>query len=489
MSDTLEMMGSEHAEADGLAHSIAAAGLQVSQAADELREAAERLMRAEDQAAQAEARAHTAQEQLEQGATKNAELLEMLQAAREGQTEADERRRRAEDRVADLEAASHEVEATVQEARTRAEEAEATAREAEARAGRAEEQLALVAAQNAELLTLVERAQEERADGDEEARHARQRLDEETERANALEQRLRDLEARMQETAAEVPAAPVTLIVADEERSALRESVAAEVRRPLTSILGLALALKHADGASPDAKDMVRQLATNARKLDRLVGQMLDLDKIEKGTFVPNRRRTDLEAMVRRVIEESQDLAKRDVHIEAEHVAIGVDPQLTEQMVDALLANAAKRTAPGNPVWVKIQAESGGVVIAVEDTGAEVPDGLRSAMFAALGDSGPAHGPRGSTGLSLLARLAEVHGGSAWVEERPGGGASFRVFLADQDGEASSPGATGRPLALVRDPDRGVEAPEATPETDGHDEDTGGGGLPDLQGLREILTS
>jgi hypothetical protein len=52
-------------------------------------------------------------------------------------------------------------------------------------------------------------------------------------------------------------------------------------------------------------------------------------------------------------------------------------------------------------------------------------------MVAALSDEGPAarHKPRGATGLTLLARLAEIHGGRAWVEEHPGGGASFRVFL------------------------------------------------------------
>jgi hypothetical protein len=121
------------------------------------------------------------------------------------------------------------------------------------------------------------------------------------------------------------------------------------------------------------------------------------------------------------------------MRIEAEHVAIEVDPALTEQMVDTLLSNAGRRTAPGNPVWVKVSSDQGGVVIAVDDTGPEVPPGLRGAMVAAIGDKGPAarQRPRGATGLSLLSRLAEIHGGRAWVEERPGGGASFRVFLPD----------------------------------------------------------
>ena len=55
-------------------------------------------------------------------------------------------------------------------------------------------------------------------------------------------------------------------------------------------------------------------------------------------------------------------------------------------------------------------------------------------MFA-LTDEDPSsrRKPRGATGLPLLARLAELHGGRAWVEERSGGGASFRVFLPSAD--------------------------------------------------------
>ena len=88
MSDTETM---DMLEADGLARRIAVAGLQVSQAADELQQAAERLMNAEELARDAEIRAHVAEGQLEQGATKNAELLDMLQKTREDQTDADER--------------------------------------------------------------------------------------------------------------------------------------------------------------------------------------------------------------------------------------------------------------------------------------------------------------------------------------------------------------------------------------------------------------
>lgn len=357
MGDTLEMM--DAVDADGLARKIAVAGLQVSQAADELQQAAERLMTAESQARDSETRAHVAEEQLSQSATKSAELLGMLEHARENQTEAEERMRRAEERLG----------ITMERARL------------------LEEQMAHMQAQ------------------------------------------VTELKGRLAETEA---APPRVTVIVDEERSGLQEAIAAEVRRPLTSILGLTLAMKHADTGSPDGRDMIRQLATNARKLDRLVGEMLDLDRIANGTFTPNRRRTDVEALVRRVVEESPDLANRDVHVSAEHVALEVDPALTEQMVETLLANAGRRTTPGNPVWVKVLPEDGGATIAVEDMVSEVPTGLRQALFASMQDGhGEPSRARGGTGLSLLSRFAELHGGKAWVEERPGGGASFRVFLPD----------------------------------------------------------
>jgi K+-sensing histidine kinase KdpD len=355
MADTMESMESTRPDIapDGLARNIAVVGLSISQAADELQAAAERLMAAEEQAREAETRARVAEDQLAQGATTNAELLELLQTARENQTEADERSRRAEQRV----------------------------------------QIAI-------------------------------------ERARLLEEQMGELEGRL----VEAEAKPQVTVILDEERTELQEAIAAEVRRPLTSILGLTLALKHADTRTADGREMVKQLATNARKLDRLVGEMLNLDRIASGTFVPNLRRTDLEALVRRVVEESPDLANRDVRVETEHVAIEVDPALTEQMVETLLANAGRRTVPGSTVWVKVSSDPNGVVIAVDDTGPEVPPGLRQAMFAAAQDGGPVaqkdKRARGATGLSLLSRLADIHDGRAWVEERPGGGASFRVFLA-----------------------------------------------------------
>jgi signal transduction histidine kinase len=316
----------------------------------------------------------------------------------------------------------------LQQAAERLMSAEEQVHEAELRWRASDEQVAQAATKNAELLDMLQSAREGQSEADERCRRADQRLEVTLERVRILEEQIADLETKIEE--AEGIPSTVTVIVND-ERTALQEAIAAEVRRPLTSILGLTLALRHADPKSTEGKDMVKQLSTNARKLDRLVGEMLVLDEIANGSYQPNRRRTDLEALVRRVVEESPDLANRDVKIEAEHIAVEVDPALTEQMIETLLSNAGRRTAPGNPVRVKISSDQGGAVIAVDDTGPEVPPELRGDLSKALSEDRPGAGKKknGATGLSLLARLAEIHGGKAWVEERQGGGASFRVSL------------------------------------------------------------
>src|SRR5207237_1888680 len=85
----------------------------------------------------------------------------------------------------------------------------------------------------------------------------------------------------------------------------------------------------------------------------------------------------------------------------------------------------------GTPIWARVEEVAGGVVVAVEDAGPGVPEDLRESIFEAFrqGTQKDAASPGVGIGLSLVARFAELHGGRAWVEDRPGGGASFRVFL------------------------------------------------------------
>jgi signal transduction histidine kinase len=221
----------------------------------------------------------------------------------------------------------------------------------------------------------------------------------------------------------------------DEMKNTFLDAVSHELRTPLATVIGIALALKRAGPslAEEDTVDLVDRLVTNAGKLDRLLSDLLDLDRLSKGLVEPRRSRTDVAALVGRVASEWRQRSGRRLDVTAEPVVAWVDPAKVERVVENLLANADRHTTPDTPVWVMVARQDGGVLLAVEDAGGGVPQELRAALFEPFrqGPGAPAHAPGVGIGLSLVARFAELHGGRAWVQDRPGGGASFRVLLPD----------------------------------------------------------
>ena len=222
----------------------------------------------------------------------------------------------------------------------------------------------------------------------------------------------------------------------DEMKNTFLEAVSHDLRTPLTAILGSALTLEQSQLRIPsdDALDLVRRIATNARKLERLLGDLLDLDRLQRGIISPQRRPTDLAALVRRGVEETENLTGRQIEADAEAITVSVDAAKVERILENLLSNALRHTPSDARVWVRARAEGGGVSIVVEDEGPGVPDDHKLAVFEAFRQapgSSSGHSPGVGIGLSLVKRFAELHGGRAWVTDREGGGAAFRVFLPE----------------------------------------------------------
>jgi signal transduction histidine kinase len=108
---------------------------------------------------------------------------------------------------------------------------------------------------------------------------------------------------------------------------------------------------------------------------------------------------------------------------------------MISRIVENLLMNAARHTPPECQVWVKVLPEGDNVLIEVEDDGQGIPEEHRESIFEPF-EHGPmtsVHNPGVGIGLSLVARFAELHGGRVWVQDRDGGGASFRVLIPRGD--------------------------------------------------------
>jgi signal transduction histidine kinase len=118
-----------------------------------------------------------------------------------------------------------------------------------------------------------------------------------------------------------------------------------------------------------------------------------------------------------------------------------------ERIVENLLVNAVRHTPRGTPVRVSVTANEHGALIVVEDEGDGVPRELREKIFEEFrqGTDAPQPSPGVGVGLTLVRRFAEMHHGRAWVEEREGGGASFRVFLPNEH-----PAAPGTPTTVTK---------------------------------------
>jgi signal transduction histidine kinase len=225
----------------------------------------------------------------------------------------------------------------------------------------------------------------------------------------------------------------------NDQKTAILNAVSHDLRNPLTALLGAASVLERHDLDDRMRAELVEGIQVSGRKMFRLVDDLLDLDRLERGMGEPDRRDVDVREVLARVVEEERKAGGRDVALACpEGLREFVDPVQLERIVDNLILNAIKHTQ--GPVEVRADAGPAGLEMTVRDFGPGVPDELKTVVFE------PFRTGKGSTGigigLSLVARFAEQHGGRAWVEDAPGGGAAFRVELPGSTPAVSSAAAS-----------------------------------------------
>ncbi len=223
-------------------------------------------------------------------------------------------------------------------------------------------------------------------------------------------------------------------------KNAFLIAISHELRTPLTALVGFTTILE-AGGLPPERQvEVVQRIGTSTRRLEKLLLDLLDVERLSRGAVEPNRRTIGLYELVARTIEHTRATAGVHVQIPPD-ITADVDAALLERVVENLVANASQHTPDGTEVWIRAERDANGVVLIVEDNGQGVPDDLKRSIFEAFSQGEvPEHSPGTGIGLALVNQFARQHGGRAWVEDRAGGGASFRVSIPD--GPTTDPGST-----------------------------------------------
>ncbi|PPD15684.1 MAG: two-component sensor histidine kinase [Methylobacterium sp.] len=222
----------------------------------------------------------------------------------------------------------------------------------------------------------------------------------------------------------------------DKLRAALLNAVSHDLRTPLVTVIGATSSLAEGMDLPEDAR---RSLATSAheeaRRLDRIVQNLLDMTRLGHGALKPSRAAIDLREIIGRVRADlGRALARHGLEIEISPglPPLDADPVLIGQALGNVLENAAKYAPAGSAIRLVARQAGREVEILVSDQGPGIPEADRDKVFdlfyrAAQGDGAPAGT---GMGLAIVKGLVEAHGGRAYAEAGPGGqGTTLRLVL------------------------------------------------------------
>jgi signal transduction histidine kinase/ligand-binding sensor domain-containing protein/DNA-binding response OmpR family regulator len=259
----------------------------------------------------------------------------------------------------------------------------------------------------------------------------------------------------------------------DRAKNRFLANLSHEFRTPLTLIMGpLRDLVDGRRGPLPSAvREQHRIMLRNAKRLLRLINQVLDLARLESGGLALRTEPYALEPWVRGHVRSFAVLAEQrgiDLRFharpEAEHARVALDAEEMEKVLLNLLSNAFKFTGWGGSIEVVVRQEAERATIEVRDTGIGIEPAALPRIFDRFyqADNSTTRRHEGSgIGLSLARELVELHGGAIEAESRPGEGSVFRVHLPLLPAERGA-GAPGEP-AVEAGPVPAVAGPGRPP--------------------------
>jgi signal transduction histidine kinase len=211
--------------------------------------------------------------------------------------------------------------------------------------------------------------------------------------------------------------------------------VSHEFRTPLTGIQAFSELIRDETFPVERIKEFAADINREAERLNRMIGEMLDLDRMESGRMVLHLEPVDLNELAADVVASTRPTTPQHA------LSLAVDPtlpmlrgdrdKLTEVLLN-LLSNAIKYSPQGGEVTVGTRLTGGEAHLWVRDQGVGIPPEALDVVFEryARVESGPQRYIKGTgLGLPIVRQIAELHGGRAWAESAVGQGSTFHVAL------------------------------------------------------------
>lgn len=222
-----------------------------------------------------------------------------------------------------------------------------------------------------------------------------------------------------------------TLRELDRWKDAFMAAAAHDLRSPLSIIDTAAQTLTGRDDLDTATRQrLLAAISTHTERLRRLLDDLLDLDRFTRGVVTADREAVAVHDLVADVVRHAQ-LDDHPVTVDVPHLTADLDRPRVEQIIANLLSNAVRHTPPGTPVHVVVTPFETGIRLVVEDEGPGLDPDLGDQVFHPfVTQARHDDAVRGTgLGLSLVRLFAELHGGTAHAEDRPGGGARMVVEL------------------------------------------------------------
>ncbi len=224
------------------------------------------------------------------------------------------------------------------------------------------------------------------------------------------------------------------LAESDKLHRALLDGVSHELRTPLAVLTAAAETFTQADPATRDR--LAAEIGTATRRLNRLVGNLLDQTRLETGSLRPRLDWCDARDLLNAALDGVRDsLAAHplETSVPDDMPLFRADAALMEQVIANLLLNAALHTPDGTPVFLTCGVETGSgkprVFFTVADRGPGLPPAIRATLFQKFQRGDAARSGGLGLGLSIIRGFVTAQGGEIIAGENPGGGAVFTVYL------------------------------------------------------------